>query len=618
MRNWKKDKSSGENVPRKRLAIVQEIALASTADSILSKLDKQDTKKATVKRCQEKNLRQYDERIMGSGNHSVVTEFILAGLSSRPELRLPLFLLFLGIYVFTVLGNLGMIILILLSSHLHTPMYFFLSSLSFIDFCHSTVITPKMLVNFVTEKNIISYPECMTQLYCFLVFAIAECHMLAAMAYDRYVAICNPLLYNVVMSHHLCLWLTAGVYTLGFIGSSIHTGFMLKLVFCKTNVINHYFCDLFPLLELSCSSIYINELLVLFLSALNILTPALTILMSYIFIIASILRIHSTEGRSKAFSTCSSHISAVAIFFGSAAFMYLQPSSVSSMEQGKVSSVFYTTVVPMLNPLIYSLRNKDVKLAVKKILNSNLSFIDLCYSSVIIPKMLVNFVSEKNSTSVPECMTQLFLFSFFGIDDSYMLTVMAYDRYVAICNPLLYNVTMSHTVCVLLSTAVYAMGAFGATVHTSYISSRSFCGTNVIHHYFCDILPLLNIACSRDYTKEFWMMLLVGFNVFASVFAIFISYAFILASILRIRSAEGRSKAFSTCSSHLAAVGVFYGSIIFMYFKPSTEDIISACDLSHSDRFSVFPYEVKYCSFQVCEELCWKFDADCIESVDCF
>ncbi|XP_052045699.1 olfactory receptor 8D2-like [Apodemus sylvaticus] len=203
---------------------------------------------------------------------------------------------------------------------------------------------------------------------------------------------------------------------------------------------------------------------------------------------------------------------------------------------------------------------------------SNLSFIDLCYSSVIIPKMLVNFVSEKNFTSFPECMAQLFLFSFFGIDDSYMLTAMAYDRYVAICNPLLYNVIMSHRVRMLLSIAVYVMGAFGATVHTSYISSRSFCGTNVIHHYFCDILPLLNIACSRDYTKEFWVMILVGFNVFASVFAIFISYAFILTSILRIHSADGRSKAFSTCSSHLAAVGVFYGSIIFMYFKPSTGD----------------------------------------------
>ncbi|XP_045871920.1 putative olfactory receptor 8G3 [Meles meles] len=307
---------------------------------------------------------------MDSGNHSTVTDFILAGLTEKPELQLPLFFLFLGIYVVTVVGNLGVITLIGLSAHLHTPMYYFLSSLSFIDLCHSTVITPKMLVNFVTQKNITPYYECMTQLYFFLIFGIAECHMLAAMAYDRYAAICNPLLYNVIMSSHFCLWLTVGVYSLGIIGSTIHTGFLMRLLFCKSNVVNHYFCDLFPLLELSCSSIYVNELLVLVLSAFNILTPALTILASYVFILSSILRIRSTEGRSKAFSTCSSHISAVAVFYGSAAFVYLQPSSVSSMDQGKLSSVFYTTIVPMLNPLIYSLRNKDVKFALKKILES--------------------------------------------------------------------------------------------------------------------------------------------------------------------------------------------------------------------------------------------------------
>nr|XP_003923612.1 olfactory receptor 150-like [Saimiri boliviensis boliviensis] len=305
---------------------------------------------------------------MVEGNHSTVTEFILAGLTDKPELQLPLFLLFLGIYGVTVVGNLGMITLIGLSSHLHTPMYYFLSSLSFIDLCHSSVITPKMLVNFVSERNIISYAACMTQLYFFLVLAISECHMLAAMAYDRYVAICNPLLYNVAMSYQVCSWMVVGVYSMGLIGATAHTVCMRRVLFCKADVINHYFCDLFPLLGLSCSSNSINEIVVLCFSAFNILFPSLTILSSYIFIIASILRIRSTEGRSKAFSTCSSHISAVAVFFGSAAFMYLQPSSVSSMDQGKVSSVFYTTVVPMLNPLIYSLRNKDVKVALNKFL----------------------------------------------------------------------------------------------------------------------------------------------------------------------------------------------------------------------------------------------------------
>ncbi|XP_001501910.4 olfactory receptor 8G1 [Equus caballus] len=305
---------------------------------------------------------------MAAGNHSTVTEFILAGLTEQPELQLPLFLLFLGIYVVTVVGNLGMIALIGLTSHLHNPMYYFLSSLSFIDFCHSTVITPKMLGNFATEKNIISYPECMTQLYFFLVFAISECYMLAAMAYDRYVAICSPLLYNVIMSHQVCFSLILGVYIIGLICAFAHTGCMLRVHFCKFYVINHYFCDLLSLLKLSCSSTYVNKLFILIFSAINILVPSLTILSSYIFIIASILHIRSTEGRSKAFSTCSSHILAVAVFFGSAAFMYLQPSSVSSMDQGKVSSVFYTIVVPMLNPLIYSLRNKDVNVALKKML----------------------------------------------------------------------------------------------------------------------------------------------------------------------------------------------------------------------------------------------------------
>ncbi|XP_021009967.1 olfactory receptor 150-like [Mus caroli] len=305
---------------------------------------------------------------MLQGNLSGVTEFNLAGLTDKPGLQLPLFLLFLGIYVVTVVGNLSMITLILFSSQLHTPMYCFLSSLSFIDLCQSNVIIPKMLVNFVTVKNIISYPECMTQLCFFATFAIAECQMLAVMAYDRYVAICKPLLYNAVMSFQVCSWMMFAVYSMALIGATTQIVFMLRVDFCKANVINHYFCDLSPLLKLSCSDTFINEVLVLSLSVFNIFIPTLTILSSYIFIIASILRIKSTEGRSKAFSTCSSHISAVAIFFGSLAFMYLQPSSVRSMDQGKVSSVFYTIVVPMLNPLIYSLRNKDVKVALNKFL----------------------------------------------------------------------------------------------------------------------------------------------------------------------------------------------------------------------------------------------------------
>ncbi|XP_072473033.1 olfactory receptor 8G50-like [Notamacropus eugenii] len=305
---------------------------------------------------------------MEKRNCSLVTEFILIGLTDQPGLQMPLFFLFLGIYMGTAVGNLGMITLIRLSSNLHTPMYYFLCSLSFIDLCQSTVITPKMLLTFLSKKNTISYPDCMTQFYFFAFFAISECQMLAVMAYDRYVAICHPLLYNLMMSHQVCSWLVSGVYALGLVGATAHTGCLLRVIFCKENAINHYFCDLFPLLELSCSSTYVNEVVALAFSTFNILFPTLTIICSYVFIIASILKIQSTGGRSKAFSTCSSHIAAVGVFFGSSAFMYLQPSSVSSMDQGKVSSVFYTVIVPMLNPLIYSLRNKDVKIALKKMI----------------------------------------------------------------------------------------------------------------------------------------------------------------------------------------------------------------------------------------------------------
>ncbi|XP_049986465.1 olfactory receptor 145-like [Alexandromys fortis] len=305
---------------------------------------------------------------MAIGNRSFVTEFILMGLTDQPNLQLPLFFLFLVMYMVTMMGNLGLIILIGLNSHLHTPMYFFLFNLSLIDLCYSSVFTPKMLLNFILNKNVISYTGCMTQLYFYSFFVISECYVLMSMAYDRYVAICNPLLYNIAMSPKICSYLMLGSYLMAFSGALAHTGCMLKLTFCDANIINHYFCDILPVMQLSCNSTYVNELEVFIVAGINIIVPSITIFISYGFILSSIFRINSAEGRSKAFSTCSSHIIAVSLFFGSGAFMYLKPSSVRSMNEGKISSVFYTNVVPMMNPLIYSLRNKDVKVAVRKTL----------------------------------------------------------------------------------------------------------------------------------------------------------------------------------------------------------------------------------------------------------
>ncbi|XP_057623740.1 olfactory receptor 147-like [Chionomys nivalis] len=310
------------------------------------------------------------QRRMDLLNDSSVKEFILLGLTQQPELQLPLFFLFLGIYVVSTVGNLGLIVLIVLNPHLHTPMYYFLFNLSFTDLCYSSVIIPKMLVSFV-KQNIISHAECMTQLFFFCFFVIDECYILTAMAYDRYAAICKPLLYHVTMSYQVCHLMTFGIYLMGFVGAMAHVVCMLRLTFCDGNIINHYVCDVLPLLKLSCTSTAINELVVFIVVGVNVTVPSLTIFISYTLILSSILGIRSAEGRSKAFSTCGSHVVAVSLFFGAAAFMYLKPSS-ASVEGDKVSTIFYTIVGPMLNPFIYSIRNKDVHIAMRKILKRSM------------------------------------------------------------------------------------------------------------------------------------------------------------------------------------------------------------------------------------------------------
>ncbi|XP_012602114.1 olfactory receptor 5AP2-like [Microcebus murinus] len=300
-------------------------------------------------------------------NFTTVSEFILLGFRDHPEIQCLLFVVFLVVYMITVVGNLGMILLIKIDSRLHTPMYFFLSNLSLVDFCYSSVIAPNMLVNFWVDNPVISFNACATQFFFFGSFAGIEGFLLAVMAYDRYVAICKPLLYTVLMSPHLSSLLVLATYSAGFINAAIHTGFTFQLSYCRSNVINHFFCDTPPLLKLSCSDTHINEIVIFAFASFNELSCLLMILVSYLYILAAILRIHSAEGRYKAFSTCASHLTAVTIFFGTILFMYLRPSSSYSMDQDKVVSVFYTVIIPMLNPLIYSLRNKEVKASLSKI-----------------------------------------------------------------------------------------------------------------------------------------------------------------------------------------------------------------------------------------------------------
>nr|XP_003421450.1 olfactory receptor 5B12-like [Loxodonta africana] len=300
-------------------------------------------------------------------NTSEVTEFILMGLTDAVELQVPLFLIFTFIYFNTLVRNLGMIMLILLDSRLHSPMYFFLSNLSLVDCVYASAVTPKVIVGFLTGDKIISYNACAAQMFFFVAFEVIESFLLASMAFDRHAAVCKPLHYTTTMTSTVCALLIIGSYGCGLLQSSILLALTFHLSFCHSNVVNQFFCDIPPLLALSCSDTYINEIVLFTLAACNVFFTLLVILNSYLFIFIAILRMHSAEGRKKAFSTCASHLTTVSVLYGTIIFMYLQPSSSHPMDTDKVASVFYTMIIPTLNPLVYSLRNKEVKNAFKKV-----------------------------------------------------------------------------------------------------------------------------------------------------------------------------------------------------------------------------------------------------------
>nr|XP_003422775.1 olfactory receptor 5D13-like [Loxodonta africana] len=303
------------------------------------------------------------------GNQSTGATFTLLGFSEYPDLQVPLFIVFLAIYMVTVVGNLGMIVIIRINPKLNTPMYFFLSHLSFVDFCYSSIVTPKLLENLVVGDRTISFTGCIMQFFLACIFAIAETFMLAVMAYDRFVAVCNPLLYTVVMSPKICASLVAGPYAWGIVASLTLTYFLLALSFCGSTIINNFVCEHSVIVSVSCSDPYISQVLCFVIAIFNEVSSLMIILTTYIFIFITVIKMPSDGGCRKAFSTCASHLTAITIFHGTVLFLYCVPHSKTSWLIVKVGSVLYTVVIPMLNPLIYSLRNKDVKETVRKLMN---------------------------------------------------------------------------------------------------------------------------------------------------------------------------------------------------------------------------------------------------------
>ncbi|KAL1765420.1 olfactory receptor 187-like, partial [Sigmodon hispidus] len=302
---------------------------------------------------------------MRTENTTLLTQFVLTGLTHLPQWKVPLFLLFLMIYLITIVGNLGLITLIWNDSDLHIPMYLFLGSLAFVDTWLSSTVTPKMLLDFFAESKLISFSECMIQFFSFGISATTECFLLAAMAYDRYIAICKPLLYPAIMTNRLCIRLLIFSFFGGFIHVLLHEAFLFRLTFCNSNIIHHFYCDVMPLLKISCTDPSLNYLMLFIFSGSIQVFSVLTIFVSYTLIMLSILNQKSIKGIKKAFSTCGAHLLSVSLYYGSLLFMYLRPASPQVDDQDMMDSVFYTVIIPMLNPIIYSLRNKQVKNSLK-------------------------------------------------------------------------------------------------------------------------------------------------------------------------------------------------------------------------------------------------------------
>ena len=299
------------------------------------------------------------------GENHTLSEFIILGFSDLNDVQFLFFTIFLMIYLCTLGGNIFIILVTLVDIRLYTPMYFFLRNLAFLDICYTTTNVPQMMVHLLSKKKSISYGGCVAQLFAFLFFVGVECLLLAAMAYDRYIAICKPLRYSVIMNKVLYSQLAASCWTGGFLNSVVHTVLTFRLPFCGNNKINYFFCDIPPLLILSCGDTSVNELALLSIGVFIGWTPFLCIILSYLYIISTILRIRSSEGRQKAFSTCASHLIIVLLYYGSSIFTYVRPISAYSLEKDRLISLLYSVVTPMLNPIIYSLRNKDIKEAAK-------------------------------------------------------------------------------------------------------------------------------------------------------------------------------------------------------------------------------------------------------------
>ncbi|KAG8509737.1 Olfactory receptor 10G3, partial [Galemys pyrenaicus] len=576
--------------------------------------------------------------------NTTVTEFILLGLSYPPNLKILLFLVFLIIYILTQLGNLLILITVWIDPKLHAhPMYILLGMLSLLDMWLSSVIVPRIILNFTPASKAIPFGGCVAQLYAFHFLGSTQCFLYTLMAYDRYLAICQPLHYPMLMNGKLCTIFVTGTWVAGSIHGAIQASLTFRLPYCGPNEVDYFFCDIPAVLRLACADTTINELVTFVDIGVVAASCFLLILLSYANIVYAILKIHTAEGRRRAFSTCGSHLTVVTVYYVPCIFIYLRPGSKSPLD-GAVA-VFYTVVTPLLNPIIYTLRNQDVKSALKRItagpggtspifpemekVNSTLltefiltgipyplrlrvfllvfflliyiftqlgnllilitvwvdpqlharpmyiflgvlSIIDMGISSIIVPRLIMNFTLGIKPIPYCGCAAQLYFYHFLGSTQCFLYTLMAYDRYLAICRPLHYPVLMSVKLSALLVTGAWVAGSIHGAIQAILTFRLPYCGPNQVNYFFCDIPAVLRLACADTTVNEMVTFVDIGVVVASCFSLILLSYIQIIRAILRIQTADGRRRAFSTCGAHVTVVTVYYVPCTFIYLRPET------------------------------------------------
>ncbi|CAH2272580.1 olfactory receptor 11A1-like, partial [Pelobates cultripes] len=494
-------------------------------------------------------------------------EMFLLGFQLLHRSRIIFFSSILLVYIMTLIGNLMIIILFSVTPQLRSPMYFFLSQLSSCDIILTTSIIPNLL--HITLKNDIpmSVSQCIAQFNFFCFASVTECLLLTMMSYDRYVAVCKPLHYVMIMNFPFCLGLVVLSWTLGLLITMILVILLSNLTFCDSKYIDHFFCDIDPLVQLSCSDTTVFQI-VLFLIALpETVIETVFIIYTYVCIFLAIHRISTTTGRQKAFSTCSSHLAVVCTYYGTLIAIYVFPSGEYASGINKIVSLMYTVVTPLLNPLIYSLRNQEIKAVYQD--NSLVRHVQprKVLGCHLLGGMLGN--PRIKTSTLNAKVTQIYV-CFSSATECLLLAMMSYDRYVAVCKPLHYVTIMNFPFCFSLVVFSWIFG-FLLTLIFILLSNLTFCNSEYIDHFFCDLVPLVQLSCSdTTVIRTVLILIAVPETVIETVFIIS-TYVCIFLAIHRISSITGRQKAFSTCSSHLAVVCTYYGTLIAIYIFPSGE-----------------------------------------------